>query len=416
MTSVCCAAVATVLLVLPNYVSEGVNVWLAREGVAPVAFEWLDYVSLEARLPAYLGNKTALLSWESAVALPEGTTLSVRGRPLHEGRKLVLWDGQTEVPFVDDGEGQAVAHWVVTAPVELRVGARFGDVLILESGSVELNAEPDRLPEVALGLESRDVRLEQTPQLEVRFRVIDDHQVSQVDLVLRALGREERRTLDRPAPGNQRVDGGYVLRSDDPFLEKAFVPVIARIEARDNKPDRGADEWGRSEAIILRPREVGAAQVQRYRALQGVVEALVDELATASVNPDAAATVETREHKQAAIARLAAIRDRAADVTNSNYAGLEVPKGMIGFFRAQFEKALVAFNATQAQRATKVRALERIILGLDAALATLAKRDAQTVSSRWAMWPTKWRLRPAPPKAEKVNDRTRSNVWTWPSR
>jgi hypothetical protein len=372
----CALGISAVALALPHQVSEGANVLLARDGLAPFPSEWLEYVSLEAKLPAYLGSRTTLLSWESAVSLPEGTTLSVRGRPLHEGRTLVLWDGETEVPFVDDGEGQTVAHWVVTSAVELRIGARFGNVLILEPGSVGLSAEPDDLPKVTLLMERRDVLLEDSPQIDVRFRVLDDHQISQVDLVLRALGREERRTLDRPAPGNSRIEGGYVLRADDPFLEKAFVPVIVRIEARDNKPERSLEEWGRSETLILRPREVGGAQVQRLTALQGTVERLVDVLAALERSTPEQGALPAQALKDIR-ERLDELRKDSLEVTERTYSSLAVPRGMTGFVRAQFEKVLAAFVSP---RGDKKRALERIILALDAANTALAKRDAQEVS------------------------------------
>lgn len=379
LTSLCGLAITFVTVALPNQVSEGANVFFARAGLAPLAFDWLEYVSLEAKLPAYLGNRTSLVSWESAASLPEGTTLSVRGRPLYEGRQLVLWDGESQVPFVEDGDGQAVAHWVLDQPVELRVAARFGEVLVLDPGSVQVAAAPDRLPEVTLFAEQRDILLEQTSDVEIRFRVVDDHQVSQVDLVLRALGREERRTLDRPAPGNDRVDGGYVLRSDDPFLEKSFVPVIVRIEARDNRPNRSAEEWGKSEAIVLRPREVGAAQAQRLTALQELVDALVDELAKRAEPPDPDKK-RALEAERAMAAALAAIHERSVELSSATFSGLAVPRGMVGFLRAQFEKLLQQVGARGASNEAKTRALERMILGLDAALATLSRRDAQEVS------------------------------------
>lgn len=378
VTLACTLASALAGLLLPHQVAEGVNVLLARQGVAPFAFEWLEYVSVDAKLPAYLGNRTASLSWQSAASLPEGSTLSVRGRPLHEGRKLVLWDGETEVPFVDDGEGHTVAHWILTEPVQLTVAARLGDTLIVDPGSIAVDSQADRLPRVTLGVDSRDILLEEQPEVEIRFRVDDDHQVSQVDLVLRALGREERRTLDRPAPGNRRVEGGYVLSADDPFLEKAFVPVVVRIEARDNKPDRGSDEWGKSESIILRPREVGSAQEERLRAIQSIRDALVDELASFTAKRGVEKP-ELTALRLATLEHLQALKEKSVTLLSGNYAGLGVPKGLVAFTRAQFEKAIRDYT-TPGQAASQPRALERIILSMDAALTSLSKRDAEDVS------------------------------------
>ena len=58
------------------------------------------------------------------VALPRGTLLTVRGSPLHEGRRLLLTDGTAEVPFVDDGSGHVVARWPLADSVKLTVVAR----------------------------------------------------------------------------------------------------------------------------------------------------------------------------------------------------------------------------------------------------------------------------------------------------
>jgi hypothetical protein len=366
-------------LALPNQVFEGGNVLFARDGVAPVPFEWFEAVSLEAKLPAYMGNRTGRLSWDSAAALPEGTTLSVRGRPLHAGRSLVLWDGETQVPFVQEGEEYLVAHWVVTTPAELRVGARFGDTLILEPGSVQIHSEVDRVPHVALLMDSRDIVLEEVQEVEVRFRVTDDYQVSQVDLVLRALGREERRTLDRPAPGNRRVEGGYVLHANDPFISKSFVPVIVKIEARDNKPDRRAADWGKSETIVIRPQQLGAAQAQRLTALQGIADALVDELSAVKTSL-VAENADAQEIRRQSLARLQQLAERSSQTLDEMYSGLPIPKGMVSFTRAQFEKVIAEFRISHGAFEPKLRALERIMLALDAASASLARRDAQDVS------------------------------------
>ena len=43
---------------------------------------------------------------------------------MHPGRRLLLSDGTTEVPFVDDGAGAVVARWPLTVGTTLHVVAR----------------------------------------------------------------------------------------------------------------------------------------------------------------------------------------------------------------------------------------------------------------------------------------------------
>src|SRR6201999_362911 len=62
-----------------------------------------------------------------ATRQPRGTTLTVRGRPLHPGRPVVLTDGTSAVPFLEDGAGHLVARWTVADSTTLWIAAEFGD-------------------------------------------------------------------------------------------------------------------------------------------------------------------------------------------------------------------------------------------------------------------------------------------------
>jgi len=69
-----------------------------------------------------------------------------QGVPEREGRTLVLLGDGREVPFVSDGAGSVVARWVLSRPVELRVAARFGSVLITEAEALSVRAVADEAP------------------------------------------------------------------------------------------------------------------------------------------------------------------------------------------------------------------------------------------------------------------------------
>ena len=129
-------------------VLEGADVLVAREGVAPVAMTWLDRVELAARPPEYLHENEVHEIAATALALPFGTSITVRGEPVHAGRLLLLSDGTTEVPFVEDGAGAMVARWSLAQSGRLRVVARFGDVVIPQSDPLEVASIPDEAPVV----------------------------------------------------------------------------------------------------------------------------------------------------------------------------------------------------------------------------------------------------------------------------
>ena len=67
-----------------------------------------------AHPPDYLHQRDVSPEDLTRAALPYGSLLTFRGVPLHPGRRLVLIDGTTEVPFVDDAAGGVVARWPLT--------------------------------------------------------------------------------------------------------------------------------------------------------------------------------------------------------------------------------------------------------------------------------------------------------------
>lgn len=387
---VAATAFALSALILANgsdWVVQGYNVLLARDNRAPWLTQWLDYPTVFAKPPAYLGSGLVRLTWESAAALPEGATLSVRGRPLVEGLNLVLFDGEQEVPFVDDGDGALVAHWQLARDAELRVAARFGDVLVLEPTSVQVHALADTLPQVALAGAPRELSLEDTTQLELQWAAADDHQLSQIDLVLRSGPKEERRTLDRPSPGQRKASGGHILYADDPFIEQSFLPVIVQIEARDNHVERDKDPWGKSAAVILKPVGVGTPQLARFLALRALRDELTDilaahrELDALSVGRTATGDARRASSQMDELnERLTKARERARAALAGTHAGLGVARGMAAFIQGQFDLAWRETRRRDATPQKRDQALSKAVLAVDAGLNSLAHRDAQEVA------------------------------------
>src|SRR5581483_5814210 len=110
----------------------------------------------------------------------------------------------------------------------------------------------DRAPVVRVDGAPRTTHLLDEPSVAIHYEATDDHGLREVDLVLRAGTKEERRVLSRPAADATIDRGGYELRASDAFFSRTFVPVEVRVEARDNDLVAGP-KWGKSPSIIVIP-------------------------------------------------------------------------------------------------------------------------------------------------------------------
>jgi hypothetical protein len=96
--------------------------------------------------------------------------------------------------------------------------------------------------------------------------------------VLRSGDRELRRPLSTPQGSAVADRGGIELRADDAFLDQSYLPVEVTVEALDDDPVSGP-KWGRSDALILLPPQIGEREVMRFRALRRARDRLTDLLA-----------------------------------------------------------------------------------------------------------------------------------------
>ena len=370
-------------------VLEGADVLVARRGVAPVAIRWLDDIEIVARPPDYLHEIEQHELALYPLALPYGTLVTLRGVPMHPGRRLLLADGTTEVPFVDDGAGAVVARWPLTETTTLRVVARFGDVAIPEPAALALRAIPDAPPVVILEGAPRQVRLlDQEENLAIKYEATDDHGLREVHLVLRSGTREERRVLARLDGETQSSKGGQVLELRDPFLRKSHAPVEITVEAKDNDPLTGP-KWGASPAITVIPPDVGEPEALRLAALRAVRDALVDTLAWRIDNeppsPAPARKIFIAEEK----AHLDADEARLQAVLAETYGGVRVAARVGAMLRTQSQKTRTAVTAetrapSSATHSGAVKATERFVLVLDAAIRGLGFHDARESAKQLA--------------------------------
>jgi hypothetical protein len=363
-------------------VLEGADVLVARHGQGPVTMRWLDEVEVVARPPEYLHegehHEIAMLP----LLLPYGTLITVRGVPAHAGRRLLLSDGTTEVPFVDDGAGAQVARWTLTKSTSLRAVARFGDVTILDPEQLSIQSIPDEVPVVHLEGAPRQLLLvEQTEDLPIRYDATDDHGLREVHLVLRSGTREERRVLTR-LDGETRADkGGSVLKLRDAFLKKSHAPVEVTVEAKDNDPLTGP-KWGASPAIIIVPPDVGEPEARRLDAVRQLRDALVDTLAWRLSNAPPTEAAARRVFVDDEKSHATADEKKVDETLQATYAGVHVADRLRAMIRAQQQKTRAAVDAeTRAPSAPTharlVGATEKFVLVVDAVIRGLGVRDSR---------------------------------------
>jgi hypothetical protein len=378
------AGVCVLGLMLANAwsVLEGADVLVARRGTAPVAMHWLDAIEVVARPPDYLHESEHHEVTLSALALPYGTVVTVRGVPLHAGRRLLLSDGKTEVPFVEDGAGAVVARWPLARSAQLRVVARFGDVVVPEPDELSLESIPDAAPVVTLEGAPREViLLDQVEDLPVRYEATDDHGLREVHLVLRSGGHEERRVLSRLDGETRKDEGGLVLKLRDPFLRKSHAPIAVTVEAKDNDPLTGP-KWGASPAITIIPPDVGEPEARRLDALRALRDHLVDTLAWRLMHEVPAEATARKAFLADEKTRADADEALLHTTIGAAYGGVRVAPRLGAMLLAQAQKTRAAVTTQSrapgaATHAGVVKATERFVLVVDAVIRGLGVRDTR---------------------------------------
>jgi hypothetical protein len=334
---------------------------------------WLASPRIVAQPPGYTREGERALMLGVGAALPRGTVVTVRGVPRERDRALVFTDGSREELFADDGAGGVVARFTVRENASLRVAARFGDVRVDDDEAIDVEMVPDRMPAVELEGAPRTVRLVEIEKLDIKWVAHDDHGLREVDLVLRSGAREDRRVLGR-FDGETKIErGGHAVAARDAFLRRMFLPVVLTVEAKDNDPIDGP-KWSKSAPITLLPPDLGQPEAERLTAIYSLRDELVDFLKWRAGQADEKAAVR----RVAARERLVALHARAQSILDATYAGATVVPGLRAFVVGQLD-------LLQKGRADPSEAeIERAVVAVDVAAASLGNRDAQEVAKRLA--------------------------------
>jgi hypothetical protein len=344
---------------------EGCNVALSSHGRAPFHMDWLDVSGVSALPPAYLRISEHALLFGARVSEPKGTLLWIRGVPIHPAVELMLTNGSRSVAFEGNSDGELIVRWTVEQSERLYVAARLGQVLIEQGDELMVDAEIDAPPTVELENTPRTIQLRQRSRAEVFYRAKDDHGLRQVDLVLKVADREQRRELMHLDGEKLEQQGSYAISADDPLLKNTHLPVLLRIEARDDN-SLVQNNWGHSDWVKLEPESPGETEASRLLALDSIRAALLDWLAL-RVTVDTTAAVPAQD----------VLAHRAFEQLRLSESGpWEWPKAMALLLTAQREQLEKATR----NAATLTEALEQATLSVDAAQHMLAQRDATSVA------------------------------------
>ncbi len=360
-------ALAGVVVLGRLRVLEGLDVLVARGGVAPIHFTYLDELQIDVAPPDYLHLKGEHFPGPTAFDAHHGSVITVRGRVQTAGRSLVVTDGKTDVPFVDDGQDGALAHWTLLGPAELRVAARFGPVRIEQDERLRITHIADEAPRVTVKGAPRTHALADTEEVTLEYEASDDHALREVHLVLRSGADETRRVLSKLDSAVRSDKGAATLRPKDKVLSGAFLPVIVTVEGRDDDVLTGP-KWGRSEPVTLVPVPVAALEAARMKDLLAARDALVDVLARAG---ERAAKGWAADVEGALVGLEAAARKAHGTLVPSDR--------LAAFVASEIRKVRSKETAPPTELEA---ALGRGVVALDRAISSLGTRDARAAAKK----------------------------------
>jgi hypothetical protein len=336
---------------------------------------WLESLSVVSQPPAYLRVPDRRIDPAAGAFEPQGSTLVVRGEPIRPGRRLVLTDGKKEVPFTEDAALGVVARWTLTSDSELRVAARFGDVVIHDPGPVRVRSAPDLPPAVILEGAPKTLPLQGLERLELRYGASDDHGLREIALVLRSGGQEERRVIEKLDGQATVTQGAQAVDQRDPFLRRMFLPVTLTVEAKDTN-SLGPASWGKSQAITITPPPVGEQEAARYLALAEARGTVVDLLGWLVETDPKSIDYEKELARRRGAAR-DGLRSVAEGTALPNPGALRLPAGAVAFLRGQAQKLEKPRPGLAARTVA-----EEVVLAVDSAVRSVGTRDAESVAKR----------------------------------
>lgn len=198
--------------------------------------------SLYAKLifPSYLERAPESVSAITQLAVPRGTTVELRMRPLIPARHGAIAMGEEVVRLTPDAgasDGALVGRFVARQSTPLLLRVLHDEVWYQDSTPRALSVQDDRAPEVRLTsgpIEGAVVQLDSSVTLG--FEASDDHGLAALDLALRLPSGEETRERLWSSIGVAKPMGQMASAAEIAIAKLGVGPgdiVLAWIEARD---------------------------------------------------------------------------------------------------------------------------------------------------------------------------------------
>jgi hypothetical protein len=280
---VAAGATAICWLSLPELVRAGWARLLApppaeepASSAAPVAEPLVGDLKVVLRYPAYTRRPPLFLPASSGdILAPKGTEVALETTALRAaiGAKLVFDAGPGETGASE--RALTIDGHVLHANLTVDRPRRFRFMLtppqgqpMIEAEAHRIEVEPDRAPRVELIAPADELDVSSRRRVELAYSVDDDYGISEIALVWRGNGKEERKVLPPPRPGARTAQAKFYWDLAEIALQPG-IRIAYHLEAKDND-DVGGPNVGSSRTFYLRvfsPRERHEEVIERQQQL-----------------------------------------------------------------------------------------------------------------------------------------------------
>lgn len=238
-------------------------------------------VEVHVQPPSYTRlQEQTLLSVTGGFMVPEGSTLTVKGRSFEPAERAWLWtDGSDEPKAIELRDGRFFeTEWVLTEEQRFRFGFQIGGKDYLDTTTYHARVFADSAPVVTLHEPAGDLEVTPGQVVELHYDVRDDYGLRDVHLVWHFKGREqdaERILLLDDSSGTFAEDTAPFDTA--PLYMQPGDEVIVYVEARDNVSFR-TPNIGQSPALSFFVQEEHRPEAELLVLKEQLFEALLTQL------------------------------------------------------------------------------------------------------------------------------------------
>lgn len=253
------------------------------ERAVPISEPMVGDIRLVVTYPAYTRRAPLVVPAATGdLSAPKGTKIALSTtalRPAVTARLVFDGEGEDPVPLAVAGRTLSGA-FTVDKPrqfrFELSPAAGQGRPLI-EAEPHRIEVEPDRPPRVELIAPADELDVSDRRRIELAYDIDDDYGISEIALVWKGAGKQERKLLTPPRAGARQAQTKFYWDLNEITLTPG-TRIAYHLEVKDND-DVAGPNVGTSKTFYLRvysPRERHEQIVERQ---QEVFENMIRELA-----------------------------------------------------------------------------------------------------------------------------------------